>query len=73
VSNVLFSNGWCATDDGSVFIYYASSDTRLHVATSSIDKLVDYCKNTPADPLKSHLCVKQRLDLINGNRAYMES
>ena len=73
VSNVLFSNGWCATDDGSVFIYYASSDTRLHVATSSIDKLVDYSKNTPPDPLKSHLCVKQRLDLIGGNRAYMES
>ncbi len=73
VSNVLFSNGWCATPDGNVFIYYASSDTRLHVATSTIDKLVDYCKNTPPDPLKSHLCVKQRLDLVRANRAYMES
>lgn len=49
VSNVLFSNGWIADEDGKVFIYYASSDTRLHVATSTIDKLVDYCMNTPQD------------------------
>lgn len=49
VSNVLFSNGWIADEDGKVFIYYASSDTRLHVATSTVDKLVDYCMNTPQD------------------------
>ena len=53
VSNVLFSNGWIADEDGAVFIYYASSDTRMHVATSTIDKLVDYCMNTPADGLSS--------------------
>ena len=49
VSNVLFSNGWIADEDGTVFIYYASSDTRMHVATSTVDKLVDYCMNTPED------------------------
>ncbi len=51
VSNVLFTNGWIADEDGKVFIYYASSDTRMHVATSTIDKLVDYCLNTPEDGL----------------------
>ena len=51
VSNVLFTNGWIADEDGTVFIYYASSDTRMHVATSTIDRLVDYCMNTPADGL----------------------
>ncbi len=51
VSNVLFTNGWIADEDGKVFIYYASSDTRMHVATSTIDKLVDYCLNTPKDGL----------------------
>ena len=51
VSNVLFSNGWIADEDGTVYIYYASSDTRMHVAVSTIDKLVDYCMNTPADGL----------------------
>ena len=51
VSNVLFTNGWIADEDGKVFIYYASSDTRMHVATSTIDKLVDYCMNTPQDGL----------------------
>jgi 4-O-beta-D-mannosyl-D-glucose phosphorylase len=53
VSNVLFANGWIADDDGTVFIYYASSDTRMHVAVSTIEKLVDYCINTPADGLRS--------------------
>ncbi|PWJ44591.1 glycoside hydrolase family 130 protein [Sediminitomix flava] len=53
VSNVAFANGWIADEDGSVKIYYASSDTRLHVATSTIDKLVDYCLNTPEDKLTS--------------------
>jgi 4-O-beta-D-mannosyl-D-glucose phosphorylase len=68
VSNVLFSNGWIADDDGRVFIYYASSDTRTHVASSSIQRLVDYVTNTPADPLTSAGCVRQRIDLIKRNR-----
>lgn len=58
VSNVLFSNGWIADEDGKVFIYYASSDTRLHVATSTIDKLVDYCINTPQDGFCSSASVE---------------
>ena len=67
VSNVVFSNGVIARDNGDVYIYYASSDTRLHVATTTIDKLVDYCFNTPGDPLRSVDCVKQRIDLIDKN------
>lgn len=67
VSNVVFSNGWIKDDDGAVFIYYASSDTRVHVATTSVDKLVDYITNTPEDPGRSDLCVKQRTKMINNN------
>jgi 4-O-beta-D-mannosyl-D-glucose phosphorylase len=67
VSNVIFANGWVARKDGTVLIYYASSDTRLHVAASTIDKLLDYVMNTPPDPLKSHLCVEQRYRLIEKN------
>lgn len=67
VSNVVFSNGWIADDDGSVYIYYGSSDTRIHVATSTVDKLVDYVMNTPADPLRSHACVQQRIAVIEKN------
>jgi len=62
VSNVVFSNGWVAREDNTVLIYYASSDTRLHVATSSIERLLDYVKNTPPDGLRSAECVRQRLD-----------
>ena len=69
VSNVVFSNGWVAKNDGTVLIYYASSDTRLHVATSSVERLLDYVKNTPADGLRSAASVQQRLDLIQKNRA----
>ena len=69
VSNVVFSNGWVAKKDGTVLIYYASSDTRMHVATSSIDRLLDYVKNTPADGLRSAASVEQRLALIRSNRA----
>ena len=68
VSNVVFSNGWVAKKDGTVLIYYASSDTRLHVATSTIDHLLDYVKNTPADGLRSAASVQQRLALIRANR-----
>ena len=67
VSNVVFSNGWVARKDGSVFIYYGSSDTRMHVATSTIDRLLDYVKNTPEDGLRSSVCVEQRIKLITGN------
>jgi 4-O-beta-D-mannosyl-D-glucose phosphorylase len=69
VSNVLFSNGWIADEDGRVFIYYASSDTRLHVATSSVDRLVDYCMNSPADGLRSAASVQEINALITRNRS----
>lgn len=75
VSNVVFSNGWIADEDGTVYIYYASSDTRLHVATSTVDKLVDYCLNTPEDGLYSKtsiLSINQlammNLNFLNGKR-----
>jgi 4-O-beta-D-mannosyl-D-glucose phosphorylase len=67
VSNVVFSNGWIARNDGTVFIYYGSSDTRMHVATSTIDRLLDYVKNTPEDGFRSAVCVEQRIKLITGN------
>jgi len=67
VSNVVFSNGWVVRKDGSVFIYYGSSDTRMHVATSTLDRLLDYVKNTPEDGLRSSVCVEQRIKLITGN------
>jgi len=72
VSNVAFSNGWILDDDGTVFIYYASADTRLHVATSTIDKLVDYCRNTPPDGKRSAECVRQRSELIRKNLEIMK-
>ncbi|MEN8761582.1 MAG: glycosidase [Thiogranum sp.] len=62
VSNVVFSNGWIADDDR-VFIYYASSDTRMHVATSTIARLLDYARNTPPDPLFTADCVESRIKL----------
>lgn len=70
VLNVLFSNGWIADEDGKVFIYYASSDTRLHVATSTVDRLVDYCMNTLPDGLATGETVKRlnRLIDLNENR-----
>jgi len=68
VSNVVFSNGWVARKDGTVFIYYGSSDTRMHVATSTIDRLLDYVKNTPEDGLRSAACMEQRMKLIQKNR-----
>jgi len=70
VSNVLFSNGWIADDDGSVYIYYASSDTRMHVAVSSIDKLTDYCINTPSDGFRSATSVDTLCNLITKNKEY---
>lgn len=67
VSNVTFSNGWICDEKGRVFIYYGSSDTRMHVATSSVERLLDYVKNTPPDGLRSAASVGQRLDLIEKN------
>ncbi|MEZ3518279.1 MAG: glycosidase [Lachnospiraceae bacterium] len=73
VSNVVFTNGAIARENGDVYIYYASSDTRLHVATTTIDKLVDYVFNTPEDPLRSVKCVEQRCAFIKKNLEYMNS
>jgi 4-O-beta-D-mannosyl-D-glucose phosphorylase len=67
VSNVVFSNGWVARKNGDVLIYYGSSDTRLHVATSTVDRLLDYVLNTSEDPLRSYACVEQRYALIQKN------
>lgn len=67
VSNVVFSNGWVPRKNGEVLIYYGSSDTRLHVATTTIDRLLDYVLNTPEDPLRSYACVEQRYALIQKN------
>ena len=71
VSNVVFVNGAIVDDDGRVLIYYASSDTRLHVAQSSIERLVDYCKNTPEDTFTSCGQVEQRIALIEKNKAFL--
>jgi len=73
VSNVLFANGWVARANGTVLIYYASSDTRLHVAKTTVDTLVDYCKNTPEDGLRSAASVQQRMQLIQSNQAILAS
>ncbi len=72
VSNVVFTNGAIAAPDGRVYIYYASSDTRLHVATTDIARLTDYVFNTPADPLRSADCVRQRADFIRRNLEYLK-
>lgn len=71
VSNVLFSNGWITDDDGTVYIYYASSDTRMHVAVSSINKLTDYCMNTPPDGYRSAKSVETLNKLIKKNKDFM--
>ncbi|XLS30080.1 glycosidase [Flavobacteriaceae bacterium M23B6Z8] len=70
VGNVLFCNGWIKDEDGSVFIYYASADLRLHVATSHIDRLIDYCKNTPKDQFTSSGSVNTITNLILKNKAF---
>ena len=67
VPNVSFSNGWVARENGDILIYYGSADTRLYVAASTVDKLLDYCLNTPEDTLTSSGSVKQRSDLIKKN------
>jgi len=72
VSNVLFSNGWIADEDGKVFIYYASSDTRMHVATSTIDRLLDYCLNTPKDGYRSATSVESIKRLVAKNKLILD-
>ena len=71
VSNVVFTNGAIARENGDVYIYYAASDTRLHVATTTVEKLLDYAFNTPADPLRSRDCVAQRCALIDKNLEFL--
>lgn len=71
VSNVLFSNGWITDDDGTVYIYYASSDSRMHVALSSVEKLADYCLNTPPDGYRSATAVENLNGLIARNLEYL--
>jgi 4-O-beta-D-mannosyl-D-glucose phosphorylase len=67
VSNVVFSNGWVVRDNGDLFIYYGSSDTRMHVAKTTVDKLLDFTMNTPKDGLRTAVCVQQRIGLIKKN------
>ncbi len=73
VSNVAFSNGWIVNEEQEVFIYYGSSDTRMHVATSTMDKLLDYVMNTPPDGLRSAASVQQRNELITRNLKILKS
>ena len=71
VSNVVFTNGAIARENGELYIYYASSDTRVHVASTTVEKLLDYAFHTPADPLRSRDCVAQRCALIDKNLAFL--
>jgi 4-O-beta-D-mannosyl-D-glucose phosphorylase len=71
VSNVLFSNGWIADENGVVYIYYASSDTRMHVAVSSVEKLVDYVMNSPEDTFISAGSVNTIIKQVNKNKAIL--
>jgi 4-O-beta-D-mannosyl-D-glucose phosphorylase len=68
VSNVVFCNGWIADEDGTVYVYYASSDTRMHVATTTVDKLIDYAMNTPEDGLRSASSVQVVYNIIDKNK-----
>lgn len=70
VSNVLFCNGVVARENGDIFIYYGSSDTRTHVATTTIEIMIDYVKNTPEDGMRSAACVEQRIKLIQQNQEF---
>ena len=72
VSNVVFTNGLIARENGDLFIYYASSDTRCHVATTTVARMLDYVQNTPEDPLVSHQCVAQRIALIDRNLGFIK-
>ena len=69
VSNVVFTNGWIRNENDEVFIYYGSSDTRMHVATTTVDRLIDYCMNTPEDGLRTALSVQTINKLIDSNKS----
>jgi 4-O-beta-D-mannosyl-D-glucose phosphorylase len=71
VSNVTFCNGAVGLPDGRIFIYYASSDTRCHVATTTVERMLDYCMHTPEDSVRTSGAVAQRLELIQRNRRYL--
>jgi len=73
VSNVLFSNGWVERENGKVYVYYGSSDTRMHVAETTRDKLIEYVTNTPEDAGRTHLCAKQRYDLVDRNMDFLDT
>jgi 4-O-beta-D-mannosyl-D-glucose phosphorylase len=73
VSNVVFSNGWIKDDDGTVYIYYASSDTRMHVATTTVDQLLDYVMNTSEDGLRSSMSVKTLCQVIDNNKNFLSA
>lgn len=70
---MVFTNGAIARENGEVYIYYASSDTRMHVAVTTVDKLIDYVFSTPRDPYRSVECVAQRCDLIKKNLEYLNT
>ena len=72
VSNVVFSNGWILEEDGTVYLYYGSSDTRLYAASCSLEALVDYVMHTPEDGGRTSVCVRQRLDLIERNQRWLK-
>jgi 4-O-beta-D-mannosyl-D-glucose phosphorylase len=71
VSNVVFSGGWILDEDGTVLVYYGASDTRTHVATAPLDRLLDYARHTPPDPLRSPLVVEQRRELARRNLRHL--
>lgn len=71
VSNVLFSNGWIADDNGKVYIYYASSDTRMHVAVSDVERLADYVMNSPEDQFSTAASVQTIINLIDHNKKFL--
>ena len=73
VSNVLFTNGWIKTENNEVFIYYASSDTRMHVATTTVEKLIDYCLHTPEDGLRSVASVLNIVKLVDANNKVLKT
>lgn len=72
VSNVVFSNGWILDEDGMVYLYYGSSDTRLHVASCPLEVLIDYTLHTPEDAGRTSVCVRQRLELIERNQQWLQ-
>ncbi|MEZ2440921.1 glycosidase [Chitinophaga sp. RCC_12] len=71
VSNVLFSNGWVTDEEGNIFVYYASSDTRMHVAVTTVDKMLDYAINTPADGFTSDSTVQRICDQVSKNQSFL--